>query len=1098
MKRLNRRRFYIRKRISVLVVLLLLLSSTAGVFADDTGQVRAGFAPQEVIGGFEDSKESWILNLGPEFPGAQGGFERVSTDAVSGSYAARLWGDFNNGGAYVSIRRPFDPIDMIKLSFWVKTEDLRAVRLRVVDATGQVHQQRLPLQTSGSWEQLSVSTFNGGEGYSHYGGANDGVWHAPATEVALILDRGDLAEGKLNGQMLIDDVIADVPMPNLMIRQTQLGNVFIQGELPTFELITSGDALNWTVQDVWGNSIAQGKEAAAEGVAQLTVPINTNGYYSLQVSAEREGHLFATQETSFAVLAPFEAGQMTDSPFGVATHFGQSWNPELIPLIAKMGASHIRDELYWNAVEHTKGQYDFPPAYDHYMQVLEQSGIKPFIIFSYINPNYDNGSTPYTDEGREGFANYGNALLQRYGHQMEWVEVYNEFNIGFGDHGDGPADSRPDYYYELLKATYEKVKAQNPDVTVVGPTTAGVPLDWMEELFKLGGLQYMDAVSIHPYRYPATPEGLVNDLIRVQDLIKRYNDGQPKPIWITEMGWPTQLDHRGVDEKTQASYLVRSHVLALSQGVEKFQWYDFMNDGTDPLYNEHNFGIIRNPADQQGKNVPKPAYVAYAAMTRALTGAQFKQQEQVGDAIHSYVFEKDRTDVRAIWSASGTKQITVKSAKPVVVTDLVGNAKTYSPDRANLIALTITDTPIYVQGNLIDVQEGSKYSLVSGDAFVNGDISLTLNVDNTAPPRAPIDAELEIGGMSFPISAGPGEQVEIPIVIPGQGAGGSKQWIGDIVVGGHPVGRLVTSVEVKQPLTLGAKHVWKDGQDSLQIRIGNRSSAEQSVQTLTWSIGGLSGTETLQQPISGHSEVVLELPLHEFAPGTYPIALTLYAADGEPIQHSGKLVMVEEGSYTPLAKKAIAVDGVLDDLSAIQDIDWGSEGRVQMADYNGPEDLSGTAWWTWDDDHLYLSAKVHDDVFSQTSIGDQIWNGDSIQFAVSAGTPGESGEWYEYGIALTPEGPQVYRWMTAAGKAPGPVAGANLKVTRDETSKDTIYELALPWDELAPIVPSDGILSISFLVNDNDGQGRKGWIEWGSGIGFEKSSALFKPARLME
>ena len=59
-----------------------------------------------------------------------------------------------------------------------------------------------------------------------------------------------------------------------------------------------------------------------------------------------------------------------------------------------------------------------------------------------------------------------------------------------------------------------------------------------------------------------------------------------------------------------------------------------------------------------------------------------------------------------------------------------------------------------------------------------------------------------------------------------------------------------------------------------------------------------------------------------------------------------------------------------------------------------------------------------------------------------------------------------------------------------------MYELALPWSKLAPTVAADGMLSLSMLVNDNDGGGRKGYIEWGSGIGTGKDAALFKAVRL--
>jgi hypothetical protein len=170
--------------------------------------------------------------------------------------------------------------------------------------------------------------------------------------------------------------------------------------------------------------------------------------------------------------------------------------------------------------------------------------------------------------------------------------------------------------------------------------------------------------------------------------------------------------------------------------------------------------------------------------------------------------------------------------------------------------------------------------------------------------------------------------------------------------------------------------------------------------------------------------------------------------------------------------------------------------KSRISAYNGPEDFSGKLWATYDNDNLYLYARVHDDVFSQPNQGDAIWGGDSIQFAVSAGMPGENLQWYEYGMALTPQGSELYRWMAPQGVVTGSIANPNLQVTRDEAAKDTIYQLALPWSELAPIVPSDGILSLSFVVNENDGKGRRGNVEWGGGISSSKQTALIKPIQL--
>jgi hypothetical protein len=140
-----------------------------------------------------------------------------------------------------------------------------------------------------------------------------------------------------------------------------------------------------------------------------------------------------------------------------------------------------------------------------------------------------------------------------------------------------------------------------------------------------------------------------------------------------------------------------------------------------------------------------------------------------------------------------------------------------------------------------------------------------------------------------------------------------------------------------------------------------------------------------------------------------------------------------------------------------------------------------------------LLAEVEDNVHAAPEEQANIWNNDSIQFAIAPGIPGESQGFYEFGIADTPDGAQVYRWSNLEGKIAEAVQRAKAEVIRDEEQKRTTYRLALPWSELTPIKPDRGeVISFSLLVNDNDGNGRRGWVEWASGIGNEKRPSLFR------
>src|SRR5581483_3978250 len=106
----------------------------------------------------------------------------------------------------------------------------------------------------------------------------------------------------------------------------------------------------------------------------------------------------------------------------------------------------------------------------------------------------------------------------------------------------------------------------------LGGATIGTPSPYWEKLMQAGALASMDALSVHPYRYNAPPEGIEKDIAALQDLVRQYNNGQPKPIWVSEVGWGVQ-ENPGpgemlIDQATQAKFLVRGYALLLSAGVE--------------------------------------------------------------------------------------------------------------------------------------------------------------------------------------------------------------------------------------------------------------------------------------------------------------------------------------------------------------------------------------------------------------------------------------------------------------------------------------------------------------------------------------------------
>ena len=204
---------------------------------------------------------------------------------------------------------------------------------------------------------------------------------------------------------------------------------------------------------------------------------------------------------------------------------------------------------------------------------------------------------------------------------MLW-EIWNEPNGHFWA-------PKPDVqqYTTLALATAKAIREADPQATIVGPASAGFPWPFLESFLKSGILEYLDAVTVHPYRNPKQPpETAASDYLKLRDMIKACAPSAEKgrmPILSGEWGYSTFT--KGVSLETQATYAARQQLSNLLNGVPLSIWYDWKNDGTDPNENEHNFGTVL--PDLQ----PKPAYLAIQTLTRELSGYRVDKRLSLPD-----------------------------------------------------------------------------------------------------------------------------------------------------------------------------------------------------------------------------------------------------------------------------------------------------------------------------------------------------------------------------------------------------------------------------------------------------------------------------------
>lgn len=171
-----------------------------------------------------------------------------------------------------------------------------------------------------------------------------------------------------------------------------------------------------------------------------------------------------------------------------------------------------------------------------------------------------------------------------------------------------------------------------------------------------------------------------------------------------------------------------------------------------------------------------------------------------------------------------------------------------------------------------------------------------------------------------------------------------------------------------------------------------------------------------------------------------------------------------------------------------------------------PQKLSGNGYTSWDSHNLYFAAEITEEHHNLaiTNAAD-LWKGSSIQLAIDprkSNNPGANG-YTEIAYGLSNSGQMLaYRYNAVTGHETGEFTAGSFHVSRNEETKKTIYEIAIPWSELLPagVSAEEGSeLGISFLANYSDGSRpnagngdvRNGWIEYNSGIGSIKAPDQF-------
>lgn len=301
---------------------------------------------------------------------------------------------------------------------------------------------------------------------------------------------------------------------------------------------------------------------------------------------------------------------------------------------AKTGAKYVRFYFNWDGSSSTPRIVDLADT-DRAMATVLAAGMKPILVVT-------GKGTPPTMSTVGAFASYMGAIAQHYAGRVVAYEAWNEPDeaVFWGTPGGDPA-----VYAALLKATYPKVKPYAP--LFIGGLT-GNNYRFVEKVYdQLGGSSAgaFDGIAVHtdficvtrpPDQFYRDPDNRISQygFLGFRELRQTMVDhgDADKPIWMTEIGWPTskavcdggaQAGKKpgGVSEALQAAYLsLAYHCLREYPYVQVALWYDTQDVG--PEVSLHRFGLIRT----DGTHKP-----AYAAFEKVVAGEDVDAGKPCGD-----------------------------------------------------------------------------------------------------------------------------------------------------------------------------------------------------------------------------------------------------------------------------------------------------------------------------------------------------------------------------------------------------------------------------------------------------------------------------------